>query len=220
MNIPSLRIVRAMRSRFPSIKMGRMIRCYSILERHYCLRLEFDSDVIAYRSHCCRIHYFLDKKRKYYADFLVYRRGAKQIVEVKQAQKAATEKIRQKSSAVSEVCAKNGFEYVVMTSDDIDQQPDLDNLYLIFKYARIPITNAHLIACEKFFTNDSPHTLGLLESQFENWGIWPATPIIFSLIFWGIVQIDVYSIISAEAPIFLASTSEGVKSNDAKSILP
>lgn len=63
----------ALRSFYPSVKVGRMVHLESGLERDFCLLLEYDCNIVRYLEQPVRIHYTLNGEAKHYTpDFLIH----------------------------------------------------------------------------------------------------------------------------------------------------
>ncbi len=150
--------------KFPSLKMNTAIWWESQLERDYIYLLEIDPDVISYQGQPFTLAYnTLDKRRKYTPDFLVERKGSKQIVEVKPANKVSeTQNLRRFQQAAS-ICLAHNLELVVVTEKTIRVQPRLDNIKLLYKYARESLFWHNYIDCLEYFR--SVETKSLLEAE-------------------------------------------------------
>ena len=72
-------------TKFPSVRLNKIVICQSPLERDYSFLIERDIGVKFYKEQPLRIYYWHDGKRhRYTPDFLLYRVSKKQIVELSQ----------------------------------------------------------------------------------------------------------------------------------------
>src|SRR5947209_3693432 len=102
--------------KFPSHKMRRLICWESQIERDYIYLLEFDPAVVSYAEQPLRISYHLDGKERHYTpDFLVKRVDKNLIVEVKQVEEAQKEEKQRLFRIASAICARDNYEFVVVT---------------------------------------------------------------------------------------------------------
>ncbi|MGQ4648877.1 TnsA endonuclease N-terminal domain-containing protein [Lyngbya aestuarii] len=79
------------------------------------------------------------KPRRYTPDFVVTRPQKTQVVEVKPSNRADTEKNLNLFRKIAPICTANNQEFVVVTEPMIRAQPRLNNIKLLYKYARAPI---------------------------------------------------------------------------------
>src|SRR5919206_3283789 len=126
-------------SKFPSIKLKRVVKCESPLERDYVYLLEFGRANF-YEEQPLRIRYYMDgDKRHYTPDFLVEMGDKKLIVEVKPAVKIVEEEYQTLFRIVSQICRQEGYDFVVVTDHMIRVQPRLQNIKILYRYAKMPL---------------------------------------------------------------------------------
>ena len=112
----------------------------SQLERDYIYFLEIDPDVVAYYEQPFTIAYdSLDKRKKYTPDFLVERNNFRQIVEVKPESKINDFQIGQRFRQAASFCLTHNLEFAIFTEKTIRVQPRLNNIKLLYKYARVAV---------------------------------------------------------------------------------
>lgn len=175
--------------KFPSIKNNSMIWWESQLERDFLYLLEIDPDVISYGEQPLKIEYFADGKiHKYTPDVRVIRSNKKQIVEVKDEKKAKEEEYVKLFRKVAPICRREGYEFIVVTDREIRVQPRLNNIKLIYKYAKTPVTTAHQILLYEMFANRETLAMGEIIKEFASKGMRAAT--VYALIFRGILSAD------------------------------
>ena len=193
--------------KFPSIKLGRMVYCESGLELDYAFLLDPDRGVISFQEQPGKIKYYLGGKlHRYTPDFLVIRPHKKQIVEVKPRSKAFTEENRVLFGIIKAICLKSGYEFIVVTDKEIREGVRLSNVKALWKYGRTLISPRHHIYCQEFFSQNSRATLGELFAFFACRG--EGRGVVFSLLYWGVVGIDIELPLTTQSPVHLpASTS-------------
>ena len=188
--------------KFPSLKLNKVVWYESLLERDYLYLLEFDPDVVSFREQPGRIYYIRDgKKRRYTPDLLVQRRDGTHIVEVKPKEKLADEKLIHVFRIARHVCSGEGYEFKVATEELIRLQPRLDNVKLLYKYARTPIHPQHQISCYEFFVGKQGAALGELMQFFASENIEPQ--VVYALIYRGVITINLMEPISADSVVRL-----------------
>jgi TnsA endonuclease N terminal len=188
---------------FPSIKMGRMIGWESQLERDCLFLIEMDPDVYWYEEQPKKITYYVEgKAHTYTPDLLVLRRSRDiaQLVAVKSKEKAESEEWQSFFDIVRPICQdKYGYEYLVVTDREIRIQPRLNNIKLIYKYARTGITTAHQICLHKMFAGKK--TLSLQEIVLGFAGKDSGIAEVYTLIYKGVLTVDL------SQPLSLVSTA-------------
>jgi hypothetical protein len=185
--------------KFPSLKMRRLICWESQIERDYIYLLEFDPAVVSYAEQPLRISYHLDGKERHYTpDFLVKRVDKNLIVEVKQVEEAQKEEKQRLFRIASAICARDNYEFVVVTDTMIRVQPRLDNIKLLTRYQRIPIHDPqYQIICYELFSKCSEVRFSEVVQFFASRNI--GKQVVFSLLYWGILTVDLTQPITAES---------------------
>ncbi len=182
--------------------MGVNVRWESKLERDFLYLLEFDPDVILYREQPMRILYSLDgKTRRYTPDLLVERKHKKQIVEVKPKDKVFEGNNVQRFLVISRICRVRGYEFKVVTDEMIRLQPRLNNIKLLWKYARVPIHPQHQIYCSEIFSKRQEVCLSEVIGAFELNGI--GRQIAFAMLYHGVLSVDLRLPINSDSVIRL-----------------
>jgi hypothetical protein len=193
--------------KFPSFRLNLILFFESILERDFLYLLEFDHfDVVSFHDQPRRIRYrFNGKIYSYTPDFYVERKNKRQLVEVKPEQKAFDKKNRIRYEAASQACAREGCEFIVATDTMIRIQPRLDNIKLLLKYQRIPIYPQHQIFCHEFFGGRREASLGQVMEFFAAQGV--EKQVVYSLIRWGILSVDLMVPVDADSVATMAGGS-------------
>lgn len=192
--------------KFPSRKMNTAVWWESQIERDFIYLLEADREVVAFKGQPFRVEYFLDDiKKTYVPDFYVERKGKRQVVEVKPASKAGSEKNRDIFRCVSRVCEKNGYEFIVVTDKEIRVQPRLDNVKLLFKYSRTPLSHLVVSEVERYLREKGPTALGELMARVEGATIEQ----LLAMTYHGYVDVEHLEPISQTSPVSLLTRDVG-----------
>lgn len=199
--------------KFPSLKNSRAVWYESLLERDFMQLLEADTDVISYREQPFKIRYVLNGKFHLYTpDLLVVRRLKKQIVEVKPESKAIAKEFEQLINCITPICSKDGYEYLVMTDKFIRMQPRLNNIKLLQKYSRTLVNYKTQIDAYAFFAKRSQASLKEVLDFFATSRM--AKQIVYALIYWGVLSIDLDRAINPNSIVRL-SVAVGMKEKSA-----
>ena len=143
--------------KFPSLKMGRTVRWESQIERDFLYLLEFDTDVLFFIEQPEEISYVhMSKTHRYYPDFYVERRPARELIEIKPASKVNDPDNKIKFLAGEEYCRKNGYVFRVVTDKQIRYGSLLGNIKLLYRYAAVKVPNEFKL-----------HVRGLIENRGE-----------------------------------------------------
>lgn len=144
-------------TRFPSLKMKRVICGESLLELDYHNLLEFDSDVLSFQEQPLKIEYILDGSNHFYTpDLLVVRaNGQRQIIEVKREADAVRPENQLLFSLVRPICERASYVFGLALDRDIRREPRLRNVKVLLRYARTHVSLQHRLACSDFFNKKS-----------------------------------------------------------------
>lgn len=129
---------RGFRMKFPSMKMGRMIECESLLEADAVRLLEFSSGVFSYQEQPAHVLYWDgEKMRDYFPDFqLTLTDGRIVYLEVKRSEELATAVLENKFSAIARHYAESGRCFRIATEKEIRKEPLQTNLRRLFRFRR------------------------------------------------------------------------------------
>jgi len=126
--------------KFPSIKMGRMIAFESLIECDFIYLLDYEKEVEWFEEQPLRIEYQFEEKILHYTpDFHLIERGRDILVECKPEKFVNTEENQYKASVANYWCAQHGWEYQVVTGEQIRNGFRLKNIKLLTRYARYAI---------------------------------------------------------------------------------
>ncbi|HUS10730.1 MAG TPA: TnsA endonuclease N-terminal domain-containing protein [Pyrinomonadaceae bacterium] len=194
--------------KFASVKTGRVAWYESLLERDYMYLLDYECDVTYWHEQPLRIRFsYGGKVHRYTPDLEVLRASRKQLIEVKPKHKVDSGEWDVLFRAASSVCEQEGYDFLVLTDEVIRMQPRLENVKLLWKYARTPVLPQHQIMCSQFFQTrkDEPVTLGDLIQLFTNKQLPKQT--LYCLLFWGALDFDLMQPLDQDSRILLPSSS-------------
>ena len=122
----------------PSLKMGRMIRCESMLEGDAVGIFDHSTDVRAFMEQPCTEHVFGDGKLfRYTPDFqLILINGAEEYIEIKLEKNLRSPKLKRRLNQIAKHFEKTGRRFRIMTDLEIRNKPLRRNLKLHSYHAR------------------------------------------------------------------------------------
>lgn len=135
------RSARTMRVKFPSVKNRVTICVESLLERDAALRLELDSNVVAYWSQPrVDIFYMPDgQPYRYTPDFMAELRNGKiRVIEVKPKAKLANRRLRARLEQIALRYRERNIDFAIWTEDELRKEPQAENRRLIWAHVRRP----------------------------------------------------------------------------------
>ena len=173
----------------PSNKLKQMIPWESQLERDYVALLEADPEVTYICSQPFHIEYTRDRKRlSYTPDYWVERRNKRgTVVEVKPS--CFVDKFRELFEAVQIECAAKGWDFIVVTEQEIHRQPRLNNAKLLCRYSWNEIPNEVGILIGQFMRPGQTKTVGELKALFKQCGI--QSTMIYTLMYFSAFSFDI-----------------------------
>jgi TnsA endonuclease N terminal len=188
--------------KFPSLKMSTTIWWESQLERDYIYLLEIDPDVLSYCEQPFTMTYpSQGKLKRYTPDFLVTRSQSQQIVEVKPERLAHAEKNLQLWRQIAPIAIANNREFFVVTEKMIRVQPRLNNIKLLYKYAKVPLSFNNYLDCLEYFQNNKSLSLINAEQHLRALGI--SRSLLLRLLWSGVLVTDLMTPINSESLIQL-----------------
>lgn len=116
--------------KFPSMKLGRMVECESLLEADAVRLLEFSPGVLSYQEQPAHIHYWDGgNMRDYYPDFQLELRDGRIVhLEVKRSEELAKATLENKFGAIARHYAEMGKHFRIATEQEIRKEPLQTNL--------------------------------------------------------------------------------------------
>lgn len=123
------------RYKFASQKMGMTYTVDEQYEFDLCFLLEYSDDVIAYEAQPDGFYYHFNGRRcTYTPDFLVhYKSAGKQFIEVKPSKNKNNANFRARFAAKQEVARSLGIPLILVTDQQIRQEPRLNNYQLVHR---------------------------------------------------------------------------------------
>jgi hypothetical protein len=200
--------------KFASVKTGRVAWYESLLEKDFMYLLDYDRDASYWHEQPLRIRFtYGGKVHRYTPDLEVHRASQKQLIEVKPKHQVDSGKWEVLFRAASSICEEEGYQFLVVTDDIIRLQPRLENVKLLWKYARTPVLPQHQIICSQFFQsrNDELVTLGDLVQLFTRKQL--PTQTLYSLLFWGALDFDLMQTLDQCSQITIPSTTSSKAAN-------
>lgn len=156
----------AVRGRFPSKKMGRMVDWESQLERRACYRFEFSTAVLTFQEQPQPIRFRIgDQLVKYTPDFeLSLINGETWFVEIKPYDHLQRPDLSERLSLASEWYRSNGNRFVVITDKELIY-PDLElNLAFLRHFLAHDLSKSSISHAVNWLSqSDFPTLGGLLE---------------------------------------------------------
>lgn len=177
--------------KFASVKTGRVAWYESLLERDYMYLLDFDPQITYWHEQPFKIRYVFGGKTHYYTpDIEVHREAKKQVVEVKSQEQVDSGEFDILFRSATSICDDEGYEYIVATDRTIREQPKLESIKKLWKYARTPIVPQHqVLSAELFQVKDVEEVeLGDLLAFISSRGV--DKQVVYSMLFWGILNFD------------------------------
>lgn len=152
---------------FPSTKAGRMVKHEQLLERDALYLFEFAKQVVDIQEQPFKLHYARSNKvRRYTPDYaLILRDGDTLVVEVKPSRTLAKPEVYEKFLYIREAMIRQGYRFIVLSSDTIRKPSRLDNLKRLHRYLRSRSTIEKRRHVQQLRTHLGEHTilpLGLL----------------------------------------------------------
>lgn len=167
----------------------------SQLERDYIYLLEIDTDVVAYYGQPFTIAYDSHNRRKKYTpDFLVERKYSKQVVEVKPESKVKSFVNSDRFLGITNFCSFNGLKFAIMTEETIRVQPRLNNIKLLYRYARIALPVSIYNDCLDYFHKVKISTISEAERSLRVRGVTQSS--LLKLLWTGFLLTDLMQPIS------------------------
>jgi hypothetical protein len=202
---------------FQSIKMKCSMRCESKIEGHLPYFLEYDPTVLAYYPQPFTIPDVTGGDHSYTPDFQVIRKDCKEIVECKPKMLVADEHTQTQIKLGTAWAKANGYNFVLVTDEDLRTGHVLANLKLIWRYSRLAVPTALLNRCITYL---KAYPLGVTFESLANFlsdastgreasASFTQMPSIYSMLFQHVLQVALDSPITPSSIIKLAPTTPG-----------
>lgn len=176
------------RGKFAGLKANGIIRWKTLLERDYLYLLEYDRSVLAYENCHLEIQYIrAGETHVLNPDLLVRRGDSPQLIKLVSN--------REQNGGRPGLCLPampyqvEGYDLIILTEAEVRQQPFLNNVKALWRYARVPVEAAqYQLLCFEFFRGKDCATLGELIAFFARRRLSEAE--VFALIFRGVLSAD------------------------------
>ncbi|BAU64985.1 hypothetical protein STA3757_23630 [Stanieria sp. NIES-3757] len=153
---------------FSSCKMKNSVWYESALQRDFMYWLEFDPDVISYKTPAISFDYYeLGKLKHHVPDFQVIRRQKKQIIDVKSKKTLESDRYRQLYQHLSSICDEKGWTFIALTESEVRLEPIFSNIKLLYRYAQENFSIDEYRDCLEIIRANVPASLDLLQKSKE-----------------------------------------------------
>ena len=189
---------------FSSCKMGTSIWYNSLLQKDFMYWLEFDPDVLSYATSADTVSYYSNGKQKTYAPgFQVVRCDKKQIIEVKFKKIIESDKYRQLYPILLNFYTDTEWKFVVLTESEVQTEPILSNIKLLYRYARENFRIDEYEDCIEIVTSLVPASLAGIGQALDDRQV--RRNVLFKLLFLSLIEIDLKQEINATSTIAAVS---------------
>ncbi|MNO67820.1 hypothetical protein D3C76_586340 [compost metagenome] len=180
------------RWKVPFYKNNKMVHCESRLERNFVRLLDFDREAILVESQpVCLLYSYKGRKRKYYPDFkVITKEGKIWIIEVK------PKKMTQKPANLIKFiigrlyCESNGWEYHIVTEDQIYQGYLQNNLDILRGLGHEQTEFNDLVYVLHILRNTGTSTIEMLQSNCSKLDESIFYKCIYKLIYYQKIYVD------------------------------
>ncbi len=126
------------RGEFPSLKLGRMVRYGSTIERDLLYFLEYWQEVTWYKEQPMTIEHTLadGQVHHYTPDYEIHEGPVKSIAECKPAANLESSQAQQQRQIGRAWAETNGYRFTTFTDTELRAGHQLENLKLLWRYAR------------------------------------------------------------------------------------
>ena len=154
---------------FPSLKMKRMIRFESGLEKDFIYLLEFNKQVTAYEEQPLRIEYLMNKKKHTYTpDFQAKIGDENWLYECKPKRFSKTQKNLEKFGVAEKWCSEQkGWGFQVITDELIRSGCQLKNVKYLNGFSRFVIRPELIGKIYSFFQNVESAKISEIETSLS-----------------------------------------------------
>ena len=191
---------------FSSCKMRTSVSYFSLLQKDFMYWLEFDPDVMSYTTSTAPLECYDNGKQKLYVpDFQVIRHHKRQIIEVKSHKIIKSQKYRRLYPLLSEICNDTGWEFIVLTESQVQRELTLSNIKLLYRYARENFSIDQYQDCLAILQSSVPTSLAEIGQALDHHNI--RRNVLFKLLFYSLVEIDLKKSISGNSVITAVSKS-------------
>jgi hypothetical protein len=174
--------------KFPSLKLDRTVLWGSQLERDFIYLMEFNREVISYETRPFSAAALDGVGGCYEPDFLIERAAGKQAVKISAGRRAADESESAFYRSIAHACRSRGYDFLLLGEETVREQPRLDNIKLLWRYARTPILPQHRILCADFMRRGLTPTLGEVTRFFQSKNV--GREVVYALMYQGALSFE------------------------------
>lgn len=128
--------------KYPSWKMNRNVHYESLHECNALKLLDACPEVSYFGEQPCRIRYVMNgEPRVHYPDILVKVLSGKELLEIKTPEEAVTDEVRTRTEFMQRALPLLGYEYRILTSDQLSHHPRLENAETLLRFGRSPVSS-------------------------------------------------------------------------------
>lgn len=210
---PFTRYGRNIVGKFPSLKLDRMVAFESRIERDQIYLMEYDPNVVFFEEQPFSIDYkYGGKELKYTPDFrVVDANGRHRLIECKPQKYVNKDDNQRKFAVAKEWCLHRNWEYKVITDNDTRSGFRLQNVMMLWQFARHHVSVALKARIYGVLNSENPLTVDELAARFDPDNPRTAVISIFHMLFHHelFTLID-QAKITGNLPIYLSQDKEVV----------
>lgn len=178
--------------KFQSLKNEATVLCRSKLEADYALVLEFRDDVLAYQVRPFGVRYKAEGKYRVFKPHFLIQTELLQTAVWLDSAKLAAVKEKFNVRLLKNVCFKYGIQLEIVSSDEIRQQPRLNNLKLLWRFSRVKIEPYQILQCANLFKSRQTIIFNDLLAYLKLKNL--SLGVAFALLFQKIIDFDINNV--------------------------
>lgn len=197
------------RGKFAALKSNGPVLWKSQLVRDYLYLLEYNQDVLTYENCALEVHYTHAGESYILApDLRVCRRDSLQLIKlISGRDETDSSGAVHLPAALSRV---EDYDLRILTESEVRQQPFLNNVKLLWRYARVPVEGPQLqLICRNFFMSGGRVPLCELIEFFTHRHLSEAE--VFALIFRRILSVDMTTPLTRLSPVSYTGMGAALK---------
>jgi hypothetical protein len=181
----------AYRGKFAALKSNGTVLWKSTVVRDYLYLLEFYTDVLSYENCRLEVHYtHAGESHILIPELRVRRKDSLQLVKIVSGWEQTEG--REGLCLPGGLSRVEGYDLTILTESEVRQQPFLNNVKGLWRYARVPVeAPQYQLLCHDFFKSRGCAPLGELTEFFTRRHLSAAH--VFALIFHGMLFVDMTS---------------------------
>lgn len=193
---------------FPSMKMEHPIFYEGVLGREFLYFLEYDQTVLRYSEHPVSIPVPVTcgKPRVYWPDYLVERVNNQTLIKCLYKKHLNTPAAHKERQAIENWALTHGYDFTLITDEDLHSGHRLANLQLLWRYARQPIQEETVADTLAFVAQHGVVSFLMLTTYLAG-----RTPprstahVVYHLLFQQILQADLDQLLTPASVIWIPS---------------